>query len=265
MIKNAPRKRGFFLVLSPHMFDFKLFRKAFKATEENPVLKTHFFFAGCDEVGRGPLAGPVVAASVSLHFEEYQEKELKLLLKEWSIFGINDSKKLTSEKRQQIISDLPIKDLMKVNQIYTHSYSKNMSLKVLIKEISSQTIDEINILNASLKAMKEAVSESCDFEKSGLVLIDGNRKFAHDKVNVELQTVIEGDAKSLLIGLASIIAKEYRDDLMKKYCIQYPGYHWSTNAGYATQKHLEAIELLGITDIHRKTFGGVKAYYEERR
>jgi ribonuclease HII len=208
----------------------------------------------------------VVAASVSLHFEYYEEKELRKLLKEWEIFGINDSKKLTVTKRQGILSDFPFSnDQMMVNQIYTHSYSKNMSLNVLIKEISPQTIDEINILNASLRAMKEAVTESCDFSRPGLVLIDGNKKFISESTSVELVPIIQGDSKSLLIGMASIIAKEYRDQLMAKYCEQYPGYHWKTNAGYGTEKHLEAISLLGITEIHRKTFRGVKEVYEEGR
>lgn len=240
------------------MFDIKQFRKSFKVTEENALPKTNFFIAGCDEVGRGPLAGPVVAACVSLHFEEYREKEIKKLLRDWSLFGVNDSKKLTSEKRQQIISDLPFDGELTINQIYTYAYSKNLILKILIKEIPAQTIDEINILNASLRAMKEAASESCGLDKFGLIMIDGNRKFPLEESNVELMTVIEGDSKSLLIGLASIVAKEYRDNLMKKYCEQYPGYHWSTNAGYGTKKHRAAIAELGITEIHRKTFAGVK-------
>jgi len=246
------------------MFDIKLFRKAFKAKDETVLPATNFFFAGCDEVGRGPLAGPVVAACASLHFETYDEKDIKKLFKEWGIYGITDSKKLTAEKRQQIISDLPFGKELTINQIYTHSYSKNMSLKILIKEISPQEIDQINILNASLKAMRQAAEESCTFKKRGLILIDGNRKFpmesSPDFFNVELMTVVEGDAKSLLIGLASIVAKEYRDNLMKKYCEQYPGYHWSSNAGYATKKHLAAIAELGITDIHRKSFAGVKDF-----
>lgn len=243
------------------MVDFKYFKKTFKAEVAEAPVKMDFFIAGCDEVGRGPLAGPVVAACVSLHFVKYQEKELKLLLKEWSIFGITDSKKLTSEKRQGILSDFPFSNgPMTVNQIYTHSYSENMSLKVLIKEIPPQTIDEINILNASLRAMSEAATGSCDFSKTGLVLIDGNRKFKSESETVELETIIQGDSKSLLIGLASIIAKEYRDQLMKDYCNQYPGYDWKQNAGYGTPKHLAAIALLGITDIHRKSFSGVKGY-----
>ncbi|MDO9184164.1 MAG: ribonuclease HII [Bacteriovorax sp.] len=255
------------------MLDLKYFKTKFKEIfiEKSMLLsadedqQNSFFIAGTDEVGRGPLAGPVVAACVSLHFKKYEEKELRLLLKEWAIFGINDSKKLSSEKRQNILTDLSfLSDSMSVDQIYTYQYSKNMSVKVLIKEISPQIIDEINILNASLLAMKEAVTGCCDFSNLGLVLIDGNKKFNSESGSVELITIIQGDSKSLLIGLASIIAKEYRDQLMTRYCEQYPGYHWKTNAGYGTAKHLEAISLLGITDLHRKTFGGVKEHYEKR-
>lgn len=240
------------------MFDLKFYKSTFQG-------ESNFFFAGTDEVGRGPLAGPVVAASVSFHFKSYDEKELKLLLLEWKKWGTNDSKKLSGKKRQEIISQFPfLKNQITNNQIFTHSYSKNMELKILIKEISAQTIDEINILNASLKAMKEAVTGSCDFNKIGLVLIDGNKKFKTESRSVQLVSVIQGDSKSLLIGMASIIAKEYRDQLMAKYSEQYPGYHWNTNAGYGTAKHLEAISLLGVTEIHRKTFNGVKDIYEAR-
>jgi ribonuclease HII len=240
------------------MFDLTYFKK-FKEKE-------HFFLAGCDEVGRGPLAGPVVAACVSFHFTTYQEKEFNDLLKSWEGRGINDSKKLTASKRREILSGFPfLSDCPSIDQIYTHSYSKNMSLNILIKEISPQKIDEINILNASLLAMKESVMGSCDFlSKEGLVLIDGNKKFKTDHLTVELIPIIKGDAKSQLIGLASIVAKEYRDQLMKEYCEKFPGYFWSQNAGYGTQKHLEAIWELGVTEIHRKTFRGVKEHYEER-
>lgn len=240
------------------MFDLTYFKK-FKAKE-------HFFMAGCDEVGRGPLAGPVVAACVSFHFQNYQEKEFKKELKRWEGFGINDSKKLTASKRREILSGFPfISDCPTIDQIYTHSYSKNMSLNILIKEIPPQTIDEINILNASLLAMKKSAMGSCDFLlESGLVLIDGNKKFKTENQRVELIPVVKGDAKSLLIGLASIVAKEYRDQLMKEYCKKFPGYSWSQNAGYGTKKHLEAITRLGVTELHRKTFRGIREYYEER-
>ncbi|RPJ70937.1 MAG: ribonuclease HII, partial [Alphaproteobacteria bacterium] len=177
----------------------------------------------------------------------------------------NDSKKLSSEKRLAIISDLPFSGVqMTINQIYTHRYSKNMSLNVLIKEIPPQIIDEINILNASLRAMEEAAVESCDFTKAGLLLIDGNRSFKSSSTSVDLLPVIKGDTKSLLIGMASIVAKIYRDELMARYCEQYPGYHFKNNAGYGTKKHLEGIALFGPSAIHRKTFAGVKEFYEER-
>ena len=239
------------------MYDLLKLRISFR---EKSKFKGPCFIAGCDEVGRGPLAGPVVAASVSLHFVTYQEKELRFLLREWEFFGVNDSKKLTSRKRKMILSTLPFSDdvEMTIDQLYTYNYSKNMQLTILIKQISPQEIDRINILNASLKAMKDAVEGSCDFNKVGLVMIDGNRSFLRTSEKVELQPIIKGDSKSLLIGMASIIAKEYRDNLMTKYCQQYPGYYWRDNAGYGTKKHLEGIAQLGVTDIHRKSFSGVK-------
>ena len=202
----------------------------------------------------------MVAASVGLHFSVYEEKELHLLLKEWEFFGVNDSKKLTSKNRKMILSTLPFSDdvEMTIDQFYTYDYSKNMKLTILIKQISPQEIDRINILNASLKAMKDAVVGSCDFNKVGLVMIDGNRPFLSDSATVELLPIIKGDSKSLLIGMASIIAKEYRDALMTKYCQEYPGYYWRDNAGYGTKKHLEGIAQFGVTDIHRKSFSGVK-------
>jgi ribonuclease HII len=245
------------------MIDLGLFKKKFK-TPKNTDRYTNFFIAGCDEVGRGPLAGPVVAACASLHFKVYQEEEVKLLFNEWEIFGVNDSKKLTSSKRQAIISDLPfLNPAMKVDQIYTHSYSENMSLNILIQEISPQQIDEINILNASLKALKGATEKSCNFERDGLVMIDGNKIFKSDSKTVELLAVVKGDSKSFLIAMASIVAKEYRDQLMADYSQKYPGYFWEENAGYGTKKHLQAIGHLGITEIHRKSFKGVKEVYDE--
>ncbi len=248
------------------MFDLKFFSKTFKTifSEKAHSENYQFFMAGTDEVGRGPLAGPVVAACVSLHFKNYDDKELKKILKNWELLGINDSKKITHGKRLAILSEMPFSNgPMIINQIYTHHYSKNIILKILIKEISPKIIDEINILNASLKAMEEAVHGSCEMDKMGLVLIDGNKKFKSLSPRVQLEPIVKGDSKSLLVGLASVVAKEYRDQLMKKYNEIYPGYSWSSNAGYGTAKHLEAIGLLGITDIHRKTFAGVKEYHEK--
>ena len=243
------------------MFDLHYYKK----------FKTHsdFFLAGCDEVGRGPLAGPVVAACVSIHQLKYNEKEIKNFLQKLESFGVNDSKKLSERKREEILTHFTFipqnLDLLSIDQIYTQRYSKNIQIKISIKEIQPQTIDQINILNASLKAMSEAVNEICDLKKMGTVLIDGNKKFKSDAITVELISVVKGDTKSLLIGLASIVAKVYRDRLMKKFDIEYPGYFWGQNAGYGTVKHLEAISKLGVTAIHRKTFKGVKEHYEEGR
>jgi ribonuclease HII len=113
--------------------------------------------------------------------------------------------------------------------------------------------------------MKEAVAGCCDFDGNGVVMIDGNSCFKIESSPVEIFPIIKGDTKSLLIGMASIIAKEYRDQLMARYCDQFPGYNWKNNAGYGTAKHLEAISLLGTTEIHRKSFRGVKEIYEQGR
>lgn len=244
------------------MFDIKQLRQNFKASETRVEDCNDFFIAGCDEVGRGPLAGPVVAACVSLHLKKYEEKEIKSILKKWKDIGVYDSKKISSEKRHDIVASLPFSRLpFDTDQLYTHQYSENLSLSIVIKEISPQIIDEINILNASLKAMKEAALFCCDFKKSGLLMIDGNRTFKTLDPTVVLRPVVKGDALSLLIGMASIVAKVYRDNLMAEYCLQYPGYNWKNNAGYATKQHLEGIALLGLTEIHRKSFSGVKEVY----
>jgi ribonuclease HII len=222
-----------------------------------------FFVAGCDEVGRGPLAGPVVAACASLEIKKFDLKEIKALLKKWSKFGITDSKQLSAPMRADILKKLSLLTI-DVNQIYTYHYSENIILKILIKEIHAPIIDEINILQASLEAMKQAMSESCPVHLPGMVLIDGNKKIKYEQALIDLEAVVKGDSKSLLIGLASIAAKEYRDQLMKNLGEKYPGYGWETNAGYPTKKHLEAIGLLGVTKLHRLTFRGVKEIYEER-
>jgi len=239
-------------------FDLQLFK--------NFKLQKNFFIAGCDEVGRGSLAGPVVASCVCIHFIDYHEEEFKRILKGLALLGVNDSKKLSSQKRQKIKSNFTFgQEPLSVNQIYTQEYSNNASLKICIKEIPSQTIDKINILNAALLAMNQASEASCGLETKGLLLIDGNKKFQSKNVKMDKLTVIGGDAKSLLIGLASIFAKEYRDTLMNNFCKIYPGYGLDQNAGYGTVKHLDAIVKLGVSEIHRRTFRGVKEYCNEER
>ncbi|MBU79635.1 MAG: ribonuclease HII [Flavobacteriales bacterium] len=174
--------------------------------------------AGVDEVGRGTLAGPVVAAAVILDFKNLPD-------------DINDSKKV-SKKNREIIS----------TKILENSITS-------IGHATVEEIDDINILRASLLAMKRAVEGLS--KKPKLVLIDGNHI---PDIKIESKSIIKGDNKSLSIAAASIIAKVYRDNLMTEYSKKYPGYLWEKNSGYGTKEHLEAIKNLGITPIHRTSF-----------
>lgn len=248
--------KGFFLS-KKNMFDLKYFN--LKA-EQHPQ---GFFVAGCDEVGRGPLAGPVVAACASIEIKNYNIKEIRSLLRKWSKFGITDSKKLTANSRVEILKKISL-DAIGVNQILSINHSENIQIKILVKEIQASKIDEINILQASLSVMKLAMEESCPIHLPGMILIDGNKKLKYEHFFHEQEAIVKGDSKSLLIGLSSIVAKEYRDQLMKSLSEKYPGYGWEKNAGYPTKRHLEAIEILGVTELHRLTFKGVKEIYAER-
>jgi ribonuclease HII len=188
------------------------------------VLKSSFTYdkieAGCDEAGRGCLAGPVVAAAVILP-PNYKHELL------------NDSKQLGKEDREQLRIEI-----------------ERDALAWAVAEVSNEEIDKINILNASFKAMHRAI------EKLSIVpqflLIDGNRFNRYKEINHEC--IIKGDASYLSIAAASILAKTYRDELMHKLSLQFPGYSWETNVGYPTHEHREGIKLLGITPYHRKTF-----------
>lgn len=176
--------------------------------------------AGCDEAGRGCLAGPVVAAAVILP-KDYKHERL------------NDSKQLNKEDRDQLRKEI-----------------EQDALAWAVAEVSNEGIDEINILNASFKAMHLAI------EKLSIVpeflLIDGNRFNRYKEVNHEC--IIKGDALYLSIAAASILAKTYRDEVMQKLAQRHPGYGWETNVGYPTPEHREAIKQLGITPYHRKSF-----------
>jgi ribonuclease HII len=175
--------------------------------------------AGVDEAGRGPLAGPVVAASV-------------IFSPNVNIEGVNDSKQLSEKKREKLF-----------NEIISESLSFGISIVSHIK------IDEINILNASLLAMFNSVNKLKI--KPDLVLVDGNRSFVHD---IPIKTIIKGDAKSFCIASASILAKVTRDRLMKKLSLRFPGYNWEKNKGYPTKQHIKTIKLIGASPLHRKTF-----------
>lgn len=176
--------------------------------------------AGCDEVGRGCLAGPVVAAAVILP-KGYQHELL------------NDSKQLTREERLQLREEII------ANAI---SWS--------VAEVGNEEIDEINILNASFKAMHLAIDQLK--VRPQFLLIDGNRFKPYNEVPFEC--VIKGDAAYLSIAAASILAKTHRDRQMEEWARQFPGYSWETNVGYPTEEHRDGIRKLGITPLHRRSF-----------
>jgi len=180
---------------------------------------------GIDEVGRGSWAGPVVAAAVVIQ----RDKIPKKLLRE-----INDSKKLTSKKREYLFSRI---------QEFSH---------VSIAESSVAEIDEFNILQASLRAMAKAFKGLGI--KPAVALVDGNQK---PKLPCTIQTIVSGDSRSLSIAAASIVAKHYRDTLMIRMADEFPHYGWESNAGYGTEHHIKAIEIHGVTVHHRRSFSSI--------
>jgi ribonuclease HII len=186
---------------------------------------------GVDEVGRGPLAGPVVAAAVVLDLDH-----MPAALKR----GIDDSKLLPPEARREIFAELPRCALIGIGAA------------------SVAEIERFNILRASLMAMRRAVL------KLGITpdaaLVDGNQK---PLLPCPVTTVVDGDAKSLSIAAASIAAKVTRDGLMTELALRYSGYGWEHNVGYATPDHKEAIRLMGLTPHHRRKFGFVRWFLGE--
>lgn len=176
--------------------------------------------AGCDEAGRGCLAGPVFAASVILPSDFKNEL-------------LNDSKKLSEKNRKQL-----------------RILIEKEALAWAVASMSPEEIDEINILNASIFSMHKAVQKLSI--QPGRLLIDGNR-FKPYKT-IEHHTIVKGDEKYMAIAAASILAKTYRDEYMLKIHEEFPDYHWKQNKGYPTPKHKEALHLHGITPYHRKTF-----------
>ena len=190
-------------------------------------LKGYKFPAGVDEVGRGPLAGPVVAACV-------------VLPEDFDVLGVDDSKKLSEKKR---------------NELYDIIIEK--ALAYGIGTVDNTIIDEINILQATKLAMREAIAASdtslevSHGKKIDFVLFDAMEIKEVEKEQISL---IKGDARSLSIAAASIVAKVTRDRMMVEYDGIYPGYNFSGNKGYGTKAHYEGIDNFGITPIHRKTF-----------
>lgn len=230
----------------------KIFEQQFFKSNELEII-------GCDEVGRGPLAGPVVSCGTRFIGEL---KNFKKVEKKLRSLGVTDSKKLTDKKRRIILEELKIEvQNLKIGNVYKLEIEKNLLLFSLCEKDHS-FIDKYNILNSSLEAMKEASLKLIN-TSSPIVLIDGNKKFKNFIYTQE--SIVKGDEKSVLIGLSSIIAKIYRDDLMINFAKKYPHYDFEKNAGYPTKKHREAIIAHGITPIHRKTFKGVSEFVAENK
>lgn len=174
---------------------------------------------GCDEVGRGPLAGPVVCAAVIMPTDKIIE-------------GVDDSKKLSAKKREELAEKI----------------CEN-AIAYRICRVEPQIIDEINILQATRLCMKNAVEElsvTPDF-----CITDGNMTL---DIAIPQKSIVKGDAQSYTIGAASIIAKVYRDNIMKEYAAIYPEYGFDSNVGYGSAAHIRAIEKYGLTPIHRRSF-----------
>ncbi|MGN0518637.1 MAG: ribonuclease HII [Acutalibacteraceae bacterium] len=174
---------------------------------------------GVDEAGRGPLAGPVCAAAV-------------ILPHGLIIDGVNDSKKLSEKKREQLF------DIIKEN-----------SLAWSVAWASVEEIEEINILNATMLAMKRAV-EGLSI-KADYAIIDGNKT---PDLDIPCQSIVKGDAKSMSIACASILAKVSRDRLLKEMAVQYPQYQFEKHKGYGTKLHMELIRQYGPSPVHRRSF-----------
>jgi ribonuclease HII len=181
--------------------------------------KEYELVCGVDEAGRGPLCGPVVAAAV-------------ILPKDAHIEGVNDSKKLTEKRREKLYDDI---------------MQNAVSVGVGVSDVD--IIEEVNILNATKKAMLQAISNLK--VNPEYVLVDGNQKIDTD---IPLETVVKGDSKSESIAAASIIAKVTRDRLLIEYDKKYPEYGFAKHKGYGTKAHIEAIKKYGLTPIHRPSF-----------
>ena len=189
--------------------------------ERELLAKGYKLIAGVDEVGRGPLAGPVVCAAVIMALDTDK-----------LVVGVDDSKKLSAKKREDLAFEIKLRAI---------AYN--------IVEVSPEKIDEINIVEATKLGMKEAV-EGLNI-RPDIVLTDGNMKI---DIDIPQQSIVKGDALSYSIGAASIVAKVFRDDMMSEYDEWFPEYKFDKNKGYGTAEHIQAIKEHGLCAIHRRTF-----------
>lgn len=194
--------------------------------------------AGCDEAGRGPLAGSVFAAAVVWDTQLLEQKEHRSWLE-----MLNDSKQLTDKQRNM---------LRPLIEQYAAAWA--------VVEVTAEEIDQINILNASIIGMQRALDSLTILPQH--ILVDGNKWKSYippgHVMEIPARTVVKGDAQYLSIAAASVLAKTYRDAYMLRLHAEYPQYHWDTNMGYPTKAHYEAIKEFGITPYHRKSFRLIK-------
>ena len=190
--------------------------------------------AGCDEAGRGPLAGSVFASAVVLDPSLLEIEEHR----DW-LSMLNDSKQLTDNQRQ-----------------YLRPMIEQHATAWAVVEVTAEEIDQINILNASIIGMQRALNQLSVTPQH--IIVDGNKWKPYipngQVMEIPARTVVKGDGKYLSIAAASVLAKTYRDEYMLRLHDEYPQYHWDTNMGYPTKAHYEAIKQYGITPYHRKTF-----------
>ncbi|WP_283678755.1 ribonuclease HII [Lentilactobacillus sp. Marseille-Q4993] len=199
------------------------FQERFKI-ERNLWQKGHQYIAGVDEVGRGPLAGPVVSCAV-------------ILPSDFDLIDVNDSKQVSHKKRLELAPRI-----------------KNEAISVSFGVVDNNIIDKVNIYQATRIAMKQAV-EGLSVTPDEIIV---------DAMNIDTSIpqidMVKADAKSISVSAASICAKVYRDELMAEYAKMYPGYGFEQNAGYGTKAHLDGLKTVGVCPIHRKTFAPVSDY-----
>ncbi len=194
-------------------------KRIYEISEYEREYASYQAICGIDEVGRGPFAGPVVAGAV-------------ILPKDCDILYIKDSKKLSAKKREEL-----------------NGIIKEKAVAWAVGVVDNQRIDEINILQATYEAMRMAINNLA--VKPDILLNDA---VTIPEVDIKQVPIVKGDAKSISIGAASIVAKVYRDGLMKEFDEVYPGYGFASNMGYGTAAHIKALKELGPTPIHRRTF-----------
>ena len=188
---------------------------------DRKIAQQYKSFCGIDEAGRGPLCGPVVVASCVMPLDDDK-----------IVYGIDDSKKLTEKQREELYEKI-----------------KNVAIDYSIQEVDAQTIDDINILQATKLGMKNAIESLKN--KPDLALVDAVKDIDSD---IDQIAIIKGDATSYSIAAASILAKVYRDRLMQKLDKEYPEYNFAKHKGYGTKEHIELLKKFGPCKIHRKSF-----------